>query len=87
MLRERYEQIRERVLERTAMDIGSDIVMLRGMRSWMEAVWREGMASLAPASPESKLRPDHGFQQIVAVWASVLVGQAERSYGEQQREI
>ncbi len=82
MLRERYEQIRERALERTS--IGSDVVMRRGMRSWMEAGGREEVAPVAPASHAGRPQPDQAFQQIVAVWASVLVGQAERSYGGQR---
>jgi len=79
MLRERYEQIRERALERTAVGSGSDVVMRWGMRWWMEAGWREEM--VAPAPAEGRLRPERGFQQMAAVWASVLVSQAERSYG------
>jgi len=81
MLRERYEQIRERALGRTAIDIGSEVVMRWGMRSWMEAGCRAEVAPAAPASPAGRPQPDQGFRQIVAVWASVLVGQAERSYG------
>ena len=86
MLRERYEQIRQRALERTAMGIGSDVVMRRGMRSWMEASWQQEVASVAPASHEGRPQPDQAFQQIVAVWASVFVAQAERSTGG-QREV
>jgi len=81
MLRERYEQMRERALERTALGTGTDMVMRRGMRSWMEAGWQEETAGLAPAPAEGRLRPEQNFQQIVAVWASVLLWQAERSYG------
>ena len=81
MLRERYEQMRERALERTALGTGADMVMRRGMRSWMEAGWQEQTAVTAPAPADGRLRPEQNFQQIVAVWASVLVGQAERSYG------
>jgi hypothetical protein len=84
MLRERYEQIRERALERTASGIGSDVAMRRGMRSWMEAGWRQEAIPVAPASQEGRPQPDRVFQQIVAVWASVFVGQAERSYGGQR---
>lgn len=79
MLRERYEQIRARFLERTAMDVGSDVVMRRGLRSWMEAGSREEIPPRAPSPHAGGLQPDHGFQQMVALWASVLVGQAERS--------
>lgn len=84
MLRKRYEQIRERALERTAMGVGSDVVMRRGMRSWMEAGWREEVVPVAPCSPEGRPQSDQAFQQFVAVWASVLMGQAERSYGGQR---
>jgi hypothetical protein len=84
MLRERYEQIRKRALERTAIGIGSDVVMRRGMRSWMEASWQEEVASVAPACQEGRPQPDQAFQQLVAVWASVLMGQAERSSGGQR---
>jgi hypothetical protein len=81
MLRERYEQMRERALERSAKGAASDMVMRRGMRSWMEAGRQEERAALAPDPAEWRLRPDQDFQKIVAVWASVLVWQAERSYG------
>ncbi len=84
MWRERYEQIRERALQRTASGIGNEVVMRRGMRSWMEAGWREGAASGAPASSAGRPRPDPAFQQIAAVWASIFVSQAERSYGGQR---
>ena len=82
MLRKRYEQLRERALERTVISIGSDVVMRRGMRSWMEAGGREEMPAVAPAFPQA----DPAFRQIVTVWASALVGRAERSYGG-QREV
>jgi hypothetical protein len=85
MLQQRYEQIRERALQQTAMAIGSEMVMRRGMRSWMEAGWRETTAPVAPASHEARPQPDQAFQQIVAVWASLLVSQAERSYGGQRQ--
>ena len=81
MLRERYEQIREQSLERSAIGIGSEVVMRRGMRSWMEADWRQEVGPVAAALPAGGLQPDLVFQQIVTVWASVLVSQAERSYG------
>ena len=84
MLRERYEQIRARALERTAIGIGSEVVMRGGMRSWIEAGGREEVALVARASHEGRPQPDQVFQQLVAVWASVLVGQAERSYGGQR---
>jgi hypothetical protein len=83
-MRERYEQIRERALQRTAIGIGGDVVMLRGMRSWMEAGWREEAAPVALASREGRPQLDQAFQQIVAVWASVFVGQAERNYDGQR---
>jgi hypothetical protein len=80
MLRERYEQLRARALERSAIAIRGDLVMHRGMRSWMESgSWEE-----APAFPEGRAPADQSLQQIVTVWASVLVGQAERSYGGQR---
>jgi len=84
MLRQRYEQIRERALARTAIGIGSDVVMRRGMRSWMEADWRQEAGPVAPACHAGRPQPDQAFQQIVAVWASVFVGQAEGSYGGQR---
>ncbi len=72
--------MRERALERTAaIAIGSDVVMCRGMRAWMETdSWKE-VAPVAPVFREGSAPPDPFFQQMVAVWASVLVGQAERS--------
>ena len=85
MLRERYEQMREGALERSAKGAGSDMVMRRGMRSWMEAGRQQDSAAVAPAPAEGRLRPDRDFQQMVAVWASVLVWQAERSYGGQRK--
>src|SRR5580658_1089333 len=82
MLREQYEQIRQRALERTAtgIGIGSDLAMRRGMRSWMEAGGREEFAPVTPAPTEGRLQPDRGLQQMAAVWASVFVEQAERSH-------
>jgi hypothetical protein len=85
VLRKRYEQIRERALERTVISIGND-VMRRGMRSWMEAGGREEMPAVAPAFQEARTQADCAFRQIVTVWASALVGQAERSYCG-QREV
>ncbi|HXJ41347.1 MAG TPA: hypothetical protein VNH18_18845 [Bryobacteraceae bacterium] len=79
MLRKRYEQMRERVLEQSATGAGSDLVMRRGMRSWMEVGWQEETAVIAPAPADGRLRPKQNFQQMVAVWASVLLWQAERS--------
>ena len=81
MLRERYEQIRERVLQPTGIRVGSDVAMQRGMRSWMEAGWREEISPLAPALAAGGPRVEPAFQQVVAIWAGVLVDQAERSYG------
>jgi hypothetical protein len=49
MLRKRYEQIRERALERTAIAFGSDVVMRRGMRSWMETGSRVILNFTAPS--------------------------------------
>lgn len=54
--------------------------MCRGMRSWMEAGWREEMVPVLPAPSEGRLQPNQGFRQMAAVWASALVGQAERSH-------
>ena len=84
MLRQHYEQIRERALQRTALRISSDVVMRRGMRSWMEAGWREEVSPVPPALSDGRPQTGLTFQQIVAVWAGVLVGQAERSYGGQR---
>lgn len=86
MLRERYEQIRERAIERTASSMGSNVVMRQGMRSWMEAGGREEIATVAPGFHQGTMQVDPAFRQIVAVWASVLVDQAERSSGG-QREL
>jgi hypothetical protein len=85
MLRERYEQIRQRALERTAIAMGSGVVIRHGMRSWMETSSWEEAAAGAPALQEGRSPADQSFQQIVAVWASVLVGQAERSCGGQRQ--
>lgn len=84
MLRERYEHIRKRALERTALAVGSEVVMRRGMRSWMEAGWRPEVTPEAPAVQEERPQLDQAFQPIVTVWASVFVSQAERSYGGQR---
>ena len=81
MLRQRYEQIRERAIGRTAIGIRNDVVMRRGMRSWMEAGGREEVSPMAPAFPGGGPPVEPALQQIVAVWAGVLVSQAERSYG------
>lgn len=83
MLRERYEQMREQALVRVGM--GSAILMRQGMRSWMEAGGQEDSAEVLTPPPEGRLRPDMDFQQVVAVWAGVLVGQAERSYSGQRK--
>ncbi len=79
MLRERYEQIRQRAIQRTGISIGSEVVMRRGMRSWMEACGREDMSPVAPAFPDAGPQVESAYRQIAAVWADVLVGQAERS--------
>lgn len=78
MLRARYEQIRQRALERTAMAMGSSVVIRQGMRSWMEGSWEE-VAAVTPVFQPGSAPADPSFPQIVALWASVLVGQAERS--------
>jgi hypothetical protein len=46
----------------------------------MEAGWREEFAPLTPAPSEGRTQPNPGMQQMAALWASVLVGQAERSH-------
>ena len=85
MLRQRYEQIRQNPLERTAIGMGSDVVIRHGMRSWMEtASWEEAAAAGTPAFQDGRPPADPSFQQIVAVWASVFVDQAERSNGGQR---
>lgn len=84
MLRQRYEQIRHRALARTAA-IGSGVVIRHGMRSWMETGSGEEASAMGPVFHEGLPAADHFFQQIVAVWASVLVGQAERSCGGQRQ--
>jgi hypothetical protein len=66
------------------MAIERDMVMRRGMRSWMEAGGREEVGPVASASPAARPRADQVFQQIVAVWAGLFVRQAERSYGGQR---
>jgi hypothetical protein len=63
MLRERYEQIREQSLERSAIGIGSEVVMRRGMRSWMEADWRQEVGPVAAALPAGGLQPDLVFSR------------------------
>ncbi len=78
MLCRRYEQVRARALQRAAMGI-SDTMLRLGMRSWMEAGCQAEMTDVAPAATHGTLPPDESFRQIVTVWASVLVGQAERS--------
>ena len=78
LLCQRYEQLRARVLQRTAMGI-SDTMLRLGMRSWMEAGCEAEMTEGAPAA---MLPPDESFRHMVTVWASVLVAQAERSYRE-----
>jgi hypothetical protein len=85
-LRKRYDQLRERALEGTVISSGSEVLVRRGMRSWMEAGGWEEMPAMAPAFHEGRTQTDPAFRQIVIVWASALVGQAERSYGG-QREV
>jgi hypothetical protein len=79
MLRQQYEQIRQSALERTGIGMGSGVVIRHGMRSWMETGSWEEAATGPPAFQEGRPLADRSFQQIVSVWASVLVGQAERS--------
>jgi len=83
MLCQQYEQIRAQALERTAMGI-SDTMLRLGMRSWMEAGGQAEMTNVAPTPIPGALKSDGSFREIVTVWAGVLVGQAERSYGEQR---
>jgi hypothetical protein len=80
MLRQNYEQLRQKALEQRATGIGSAMVMQRGMRSWMEAGWREEIAPASTTPTERRLEPDHAMEQMAAVWASLLLGQAERSH-------
>lgn len=84
MLRERYEQMREQALERAGIGPPNAGAMRWGMRSWMEAgdQQEDGIVMSAPVATRSQ--PDWEFSQMVAVWARVLVGQAERSYGGQR---
>jgi hypothetical protein len=83
MLAQRYEQVRARALQPTAMRI-SDTILRRGMRSWMEAGWQTEMTEVAPAATHRAPPPEESFRQIVTVWASLLLGQAERSNSEQR---
>lgn len=85
MLRERYEQIRQGALERTALAMGGGVVIRHGMRSWMETGCREQRVAVTPVVQQASSPADQSFQQIVAVWASVLVSQAERSFGGQRQ--
>jgi len=59
-----------------------DTTLRLGMRSWMEAGCQAASADVAPAARHEKLPLDESFRQMVTVWASVLMGQAERSYRE-----
>ena len=77
MLRQRYEQLRQRALEQTGTGIASDVVMRGGMRSWLEA-WREEIAPAAPTPLAGRRPADPDVRQMAAVWASVFVGRAER---------
>lgn len=74
--------MRERALARVAIATGSDLLVQQGMRAWMAAGWQEktAVAILAPAA--ERLRPEQDFQPLVALLASLMVWQAERSYGE-----
>jgi len=83
MLCQRYEQVRARALQRTALGISATMMRL-GMRSWMEAGGQTERTDAAPTATHPTLPPDESFRQIVTVWASVLVGQAERSSSEQR---
>jgi hypothetical protein len=82
-LRQRYEQIRARALE----DKGacSGMAMRWGMRSWIEADPQTEMP-LITSGPKEQTGPlDHSWREMVVVWASVIVSQAERNYGGQQQ--
>lgn len=82
MLRQRYEQVRARVLQRAATGTGDTMLRL-GMQSWMEAGCQAEMTDVAPIAMHRTLLPeDESFRRMVTVWASVLMGQAERSYSE-----
>ncbi len=84
MLRERYEQMREQALERAGIGLANAGAMRWGMRSWMEAGYQQENSTVMSAPVETRSQPDWEFSQMVAVWASVLVWQAERSYGGQR---
>jgi len=84
MLRERYEQMREQALEWAGTGPPPPGAMRWGMRSWMEAGGQLENATVMSAPAERRSQPDWEFSQMVAVWARVLVWQAERSYGGQR---
>ena len=69
--------MRERALTQAG---GRELGMRWGMRSWIEAGGREQAAPVAPTGQErTEPPPEDRWQQIAALWASVFVGQAERS--------
>ena len=80
MLRERYEQMREQALERTGSGTANAGKIRWGMRSWMEAGYQPENSTARSAPVEMHFQPGWEFSQMVAVWATVLVWQAERSY-------
>lgn len=83
MLRERYERMRERALIQAD---GWGLTMSEGMRSWIEAGGSQPGTFLTPARHRQHQPYPERFQQIVALWASVLVSQAERNEdGQRQR--
>jgi hypothetical protein len=78
MLRQRYEQIRERALRQTTTAIGSDMAMGQGMRSWIEIGGPQEVVREAATFQHETGQHNRVFQQMAAVWASVFVSQAER---------
>jgi hypothetical protein len=84
MLRERYEQVREQALERAGSGPANTGEIRWGMRSWMEAGSQPENSTVRSAPVETRSQPGWEFSQMVAVWASVLVWQAERSYRGQR---
>ena len=76
--------MREQALERAGIDPANAGAMRWGMRSWMEAGDQQEDATVRSAPIEMRSQPAWEFSQMVAVWARVLVWQAERSYGGQR---
>jgi hypothetical protein len=76
--------MREQALERSGIGSPNPGAMRWGMRSWMETGDQQENATVLSAPVEMRSQPDWEFSQMVAVWAGVLVWQAERSYGGQR---